>query len=117
MPTLTETNSTKELENSTKNRSKQPQYARKWFLENRDKAAKSVKNWEKKNPEKLAAHKYIKTEIYNKGKKPGKCAVNNSACSSVVDAHHCDYSKPREVMWLCRKHHKAWHRLFTVEVA
>jgi len=26
-----------------------------------------------------------------------------------VDAHHPDYSKPLEVMWLCRTHHAQWH--------
>lgn len=25
-------------------------------------------------------------------------------------AHHCDYNKPWEVMWLCNKHHKVWHK-------
>lgn len=27
-------------------------------------------------------------------------------------AHHCDYSKPLEVTWMCTKHHNAWHRVF-----
>jgi hypothetical protein len=31
------------------------------------------------------------------------------------EAHHTDYSKPLDVMWLCRKHHADWHR--TNEVA
>lgn len=28
-----------------------------------------------------------------------------------VDGHHEDYSKPLEVMWLCRKHHTDLHIL------
>lgn len=28
----------------------------------------------------------------------------------TVDAHHSDYSKPLEIMWLCREHHVAWHK-------
>lgn len=27
-----------------------------------------------------------------------------------VEAHHPDYTKPLEVMWLCKPHHTEWHR-------
>lgn len=29
---------------------------------------------------------------------------------SAVQAHHCDYNKPLEVLWLCQKHHHEWHK-------
>jgi len=32
-----------------------------------------------------------------------------------AEAHHSDYSKPLEVVWLCRIHHRAWHRIFRIE--
>lgn len=28
-------------------------------------------------------------------------------------AHHSDYTKPLEVLWLCPIHHKLWHEKFT----
>lgn len=38
--------------------------------------------------------------------KRGACEV----CGSLrVDGHHDDYSKPTEVRWLCRRHHRAHH--------
>jgi len=30
------------------------------------------------------------------------------------EAHHQDYSKPLEVTWLCRYHHKALHNVKTI---
>lgn len=47
-------------------------------------------------------HEAIKT-----GKiKRGNCSV----CGEPnAHAHHEDYSKPLEVMWFCRLHHKHWH--------
>lgn len=60
-----------------------------------------------KYPEKIKARTAVRLAL-NRGdivKKP--CEV----CSeSKVHAHHVDYSKPLEIMWLCRKHHDEWHR-------
>jgi len=30
--------------------------------------------------------------------------------ATKVEAHHPDYTKPLEVMWLCKPHHDEWHR-------
>jgi hypothetical protein len=30
--------------------------------------------------------------------------------SDKSQAHHDDYDKPRDVRWMCRPHHLAWHR-------
>ncbi len=30
-------------------------------------------------------------------------------CGDKAEAHHEDYSKPKDVVWLCRKHHLEYH--------
>lgn len=40
-------------------------------------------------------------------------------CKNIsVEAHHNSYvgGKELEVNWLCRAHHKAWHRLFVADI-
>lgn len=39
-------------------------------------------------------------------KKP--CAICETTRN--IEAHHFDYNKPLEVIWLCKKHHKETHR-------
>lgn len=30
--------------------------------------------------------------------------------SAAAEAHHDDYSRPLDVRWLCRSHHRRWHQ-------
>ncbi len=39
-------------------------------------------------------------------------ACQKCGCECHPDAHHCDYSKPIEVMWLCKSCHVEWHKHF-----
>lgn len=60
------------------------------------------KRWRLRNPEKAFAH-----DVFSAAIRAGKvtrmpCAV----CGNPkTDGHHEDYSKPLDVVWLCRKHH------------
>jgi len=63
---------------------------------------KCVKKWRLAYPERHQAHLAVKRAKYSGILVPGVCSV----CSSLkVEAHHEDYSKPLEVIWLCKKHH------------
>ena len=48
-------------------------------------------------------------------KRPGVCETCKQPNvfkdgRSGIQAHHCDYNKPLEVMWLCQKCHHKWHK-------
>ncbi len=33
-------------------------------------------------------------------------------CGEIkTDGHHPNYDYPLEIMWLCRKHHREWHKI------
>ncbi len=66
----------------------------------------SVNKWVAKNPHKVKAHKIVREAIKKGELKRGNCIVCGS---KKTDGHHPDYTKPLEVMWLCRKHHKDEH--------
>ncbi|EGY9227129.1 single-stranded DNA-binding protein [Escherichia coli] len=40
--------------------------------------------------------------------RPPQCECCGSECKP--QAHHCDYSKPTDVMWLCKSCHVEWYK-------
>jgi len=69
---------------------------------------KACKKWQQKNRFKYNAqiihNYYLKI---NNIKKPCNCSHCNK--EENLDAHHFDYSKPLEVVWLCRQCHIDLH--------
>jgi hypothetical protein len=60
--------------------------------------------WIAKNPEKRQAHIVVGNAIKaGRITRPSRCSACHSECRP--DAHHEDYSKPFEIVWLCRKCH------------
>lgn len=62
----------------------------------------------KRNPKIRTAHNAVSNAIRDGKLTRGSCC---ESCSQglVTEAHHCDYNKPLEVMWLCDRCHKDWH--------
>lgn len=86
--------------------SREQKHRIKWNKGHRDSMNESLKKYQARNPEKVAAWK-----IYKKALQSGKivkqpCVVCNNPSAQ---GHHQDYSKPLEVVWLCRTHHKDVH--------
>ena len=59
------------------------------------------------NPEKCKARATINNAIAAGKLKRQPCSICNNL---KAQAHHPDYSKPLEIIWLCRQHHKQLHR-------
>lgn len=67
----------------------------------------ATKEWRKKNPEKYKAHNVLNNAV--RGKKISKqpCCICGS---EKTEAHHEDYSKPLNVIWVCSLHHHDLHK-------
>ena len=39
----------------------------------------------------------------------GPCADGPDGCEGQVDGHHEDYSRPLDVVWVCKRHHLERH--------
>jgi len=59
------------------------------------------KRYMEKYPEKYAAH------IASQRMVPEPCEVCGS--TKNIEGHHEDYSKPKDITWLCKKHHDERH--------
>lgn len=108
-------------------REEKQEYYRSWYQKNKEKKDQYNWQWRRNNPEKVSImankrYKKYKPENLQKIKakqlaayalktgklKKGLCFI----CDSMyTEAHHEDYSKPLEVIWLCRQHHINYHRL------
>jgi len=101
-------------------------YLRQWRRDNPDKVRKHAakqrlkkleryihrNNYRRNNPMKHMARAMVRAALESEilTKKP--CVICGE---EKVDGHHTDYNKPLEIMWLCRTHHAAWHRVFVAE--
>lgn len=73
-----------------------------------------VKVWRAKNPLKYKAQNAVNNALRDGKLKREPCYFCRA---EFVHAHHQDYSKPLEVMWLCPRCHHRLHALEKREVA
>ena len=76
-----------------------------------------VKNIEKRRE--ISRRCYLKNKHRNKHKRQAvrlalkhypiaqKCSIQN--CDRIGERHHPDYSKPLDIIWLCKMHHEEEH--------
>lgn len=78
--------------------------------ERRKKLAQNAVQFREKYPEKCEAYKALGNALKRGVIKKEPCVV----CGSFfVHAHHDDYTKPLDVVWLCPVHHKQRHAQMT----
>ena len=63
--------------------------------------------WQSANPKATWAHAALRSGLKRGLLERRPCEVCGD---EPADGHHDDYSRPLDVRWLCRKHHKALHR-------
>jgi hypothetical protein len=89
-----------------KNKAALYEYQRIWRHNNKDKVDATIVRKKIKSPEKFKARSIVGAAI-----RLGKITREPcSICGEKAEAHHEDYSKPLEVIWLCRKHHFELHK-------
>jgi hypothetical protein len=64
-------------------------------------------NWSKKHPKECKVHRLLIQAVRIGVVKKAPCAICGK--SQPVVAHHEDYNKPLEVIWLCQEHHGKLH--------
>lgn len=91
------------------------EYLRAYKEENREKIREAQKRYREKNRDKVNAQAKLNYYI-QKGDitRPMECSMCERA-SDKIEAHHSDYSKPLDVMWLCEKCHKKVHKIIKTE--
>lgn len=70
---------------------------------------KNAANWNKKNPEAYRAHYLVSNAIRDNRLEKEPCLFCGA---KKVHAHHRDYSRPLDVIWLCPKCHHRLHAAF-----
>lgn len=71
---------------------------------------KNTKAYRKRNREKIECHNFVRLAVkFGILNKPNYCEKCKS--ESIPQAHHHDYAKPLDVIWLCRKCHGEEHRI------
>jgi hypothetical protein len=77
----------------------------------------AVKAWELRNPEAVSAKKQLKRALRaGKIEKAPHCQAYGCR-RRRVQAHHHDYGRPLEVLWVCATHHRRGHAAGVIRVA
>lgn len=81
--------------------------SRRWREGNREAWLGSLRRYKEANREKFAAYRALKRAVARGDLVREPCEV----CGvEPAESHHPDYSRPLDVRWYCRSHHRSLHR-------
>ncbi len=91
----------------------QKEYYPKWYRKNGRRRAKNyqvkILRWQRGNPLSVLAHKFFRGALSHKLiKKPKSCSECGKNTKYLL-AHHNDYTRPLDVIWLCSSCHRLIH--------
>jgi len=89
-----------------RNREKKREWNRAYSKRNSHKMAAKTRAYRNRNPEKKKAWQDVQTALRNGTLKREPCEVCGK---EKAHAHHDDYTKTLDVIWLCHQHHMARH--------
>ena len=79
-------------------------YFKKYYKQHRKKINKQIREWLNKHPDVKNCRNRLNTGRIKKS----PCTICKNPMS---EAHHNDYSKPKDIIWLCKKHHGIIRRM------
>jgi len=106
----TEANPEKKREREKRRVGRRREYMRRWFERNREKVEERRKTL---YSDEIRARRKLRDAVQSgRVTKPECCeACGERLAPLQIEGHHEDYSKPLEVIWLCRACHSALHTL------
>ena len=88
---------------------------KKFRKENKEKFNEYMRNYRENNMEKILAQAKVKYHVDNENiVRPDNCSICKSS-DYRIEAHHFEYSKPLDVLWVCQKCHLALHQRINEE--
>lgn len=70
-------------------------------------AYQKTKEFRERHPEQVRAYRIVFVAVRNGSLKRKSCV---ECGKKKTEAHHRDYTKPLDVMWLCKQHHIEYDR-------
>lgn len=78
---------------------------------------RAQKKWTQANPEKRRAQWAVSNALRDGKLVKGTCVfAGEGGCKGRIEAHHPDYTKPLEVVWVCSHHHARLRMRYPEEV-